>query len=610
MNRQVFPNRTTAPPTQEQFNPPAAPGVGFRMPGQAAIGTQEVLGAIKVLQRYKEGKANLDARVTEAEQWYKLRHWDFIKRKEKNQVEPTSAWLFNSIANKHAEAMDNYPSANVLPREIGDKEEAHILSQIIPTLLDQTGFEQTFNDEQYSKIKYGTGIYGVFWDSSAANGLGDVSITEIDIHDIFWEPGIKDIQKSRNIFHIELVDTDLLAEQYPQLADKLQSDGDLVQTTKYIYDDNVECKDKTAVIDWYYKKRGQNGKTVLHYCKFAGVDVLFATENEPQTYPDGWYTHGQYPFVFDPLYRIQGTPCGLGYVDIGKDCQTYIDRMDQGILRNVMWNSRPRYLSRQDGNINEDEFANLDRDIVHVTGNLSDESIRPIQSTPFSSLFISHLQDKVQELKETTGNRDVSTGGTTSGVTAASAIAALIETGSKLSRDSNKGSYRAFRSVVVLIIELIRQFYDIPRFFRVLGQYGTMEFVEFSNIGLIPQYQGVNAGIDMGYRVPLFDINVTAEKQSPYSKISQNELALQFYQAGFFMPENAIQALAVLEMMDFDGKDQVQQRIAQNFQMLMGGMAPPGAAPMGGAVQGDTTGGESAVTQKARARTAEATAPR
>ena len=76
----------------------------------------------------------------------------------------------------------------------------------------------------------------------------------------------------------------------------------------------------------------------------------------------------------------------------------------------------------------------------------------------------------------------------------------------------------------------------------------------------------------MGFRLPLFDIEVTAQKQSPYSKMSQNELALQFFGAGFFNPQIADQALACLDMMDFDRKHFVMQKIAQNggmYQQMM-----------------------------------------
>ena len=123
-----------------------------------------------------------------------------------------------------------------------------------------------------------------------------------------------------------------------------------------------------------------------------------------------------------------------------------------------------------------------------------------------------------------------------------------------------------------MVIERIRQFYDLPRMFRITGEDGAEEFVQYSNEGILPQAQGIEFGVDMGYRVPLFDIEITAQKASPYSKMSQNELALQFYSAGLFNPQMADQALACLEMMDFDRKQFIMQRIAQNggmFQQML-----------------------------------------
>ena len=62
-------------------------------------------------------------------------------------------------------------------------------------------------------------------------------------------------------------------------------------------------------------------------------------------------------------------------------------------------------------------------------------------------------------------------------------------------------------------------------------------------------------------RTPVFDVTVTAQRHTAYTKLAQNELALQFFQLGFFRPEMEAQALACLDMMDFDGKQQILQRI-------------------------------------------------
>lgn len=608
---------------------------------QQAIGKAQIQKARTILDKYRQGKANLEHRIIDNEQWYKLRHWECMRKKETGQVEPSSGWLFNALANKHADAMDNFPAPNVLPREEGDKAEAEMLSSIIPVILDQADFEATYDAVWDYKLKAGTGVYGIFWDETKLNGLGDISISKFDLINLFWESGITDIQQSRNLFSVELRDNDTLVDEYPQLSGKLGTST--LNLAQYVYDDSIDTTEKSAVVDWYYKVR-RGGRTVLHYCKFVNDEVLYASENDPERAERGWYDHGMYPFVFDPLFSVEGTPCGFGYIDVGKSAQEYIDRGNQAIMQNMLSNARPRYFIRDDGAVNEKEFCDMTQDLIHVGSNLGQDSIVPVQGKALSDIYVSVINNKIDELKEVTGNRDISTGGTSSGVTAASAIAAMQEAGSKLSRDACKAGYRAFRKIVLMCIELIRQFYDLPRCFRIMGQDGTERYVQYSNAGIQPQAQGVAFGVDLGYRLPQFDIEVTAQKQSPYSKMSQNELALQFYSAGFFNPQMADQALACLDMMDFDRKDFVMSKITQNGgmyqqmlamqqQMLMmaqiidkdrgtnmaeqiaagitGQPVAPGAtasAPQSTDAS-TATDGESSTTKNARERVAESTSP-
>ena len=602
-------------------------------PVRIGIGVEQLREAAQTLRKYKQGKANLEQRVIDNEEWYRLRHWECLRQgSKKQQVEPVSAWLLNSIANKHADAMDNFPAPNILPREPGDVKEARQLSAIVPVVLEQAGFEATYSEGWWDKIIGGTAIYGVFWDGSKLGGLGDIAVEPVDILNLFWEPGVTKIQNSANVFHVKLEDNAALEQAYPELSGKLGGNG--LDISKYVYDDTVDTTEKSVVVDWYYKKK-TGGKTVLHYCKFVGETVLYATENENG---EGWYDHGKYPFVFDPMFRVKGTPCGFGYIDIGKGAQEYIDRGDQAVMQNMLSNAKPRYFVRSDGSVNEQEYADMTKDFVHTDGNLGQDSILPVVGKVLNSIYLNVLDRKVDELKETTGNRDVSTGGSTSGVTAASAIAAMQEAGSKLSRDGNKAAYRAFREVVELVVELIRQFYDLPRQFRILGENGREDFVSYTNAGIKPVYQGMEMGVDMGYRLPVFDIEITAERASPYSKLSQNELALQFFGAGFFNPQMTDQALACLEMMDFDGKEQIMQRISANgtlyqrlmmaqqqavamaqlvdmklgtnYAMQLLGGAQGTQQPMPGSVP-DTgnSGGESSVTANARKEAADRAAP-
>jgi hypothetical protein len=592
---------------------------------QQVVKKEDVQKAGVTLLKYKQGKANLEHRIVTNEQWYKLRHWGEVKDR-RGEVEPTSAWLLNAILNKHADALDNMPAPAILPREQDDEQEAKILTNVIPVILQQNDFEQVYSDVSLYKIKHGTGVYGVFWDKDKQNGLGDISVNRIDILNLFWEPGLTDIQRSPHLFAVELVDNEQLLGMYPQLAGKLSTPT--IDVAKYVYDDSVDTSEKSVVVDWYYKKR-VGGKTVLHYCKFVNDEILYASENDPELRERGWYDHGQYPFIFDTLYPVEGSPVGFGFLDIGKSAQIYIDRLGKSIMENALANSRPRFFSRNDGTINEKEFADISQDFVHVEGGqLGDDSIRPIEGKPLQSVYYEVLQGKIEELKETCGNRDVNTGGRPTGVTAASAVAALQEAGSKLSRANSRQAYRAYAGMVTMIIELIRQFYQVPRMFRIVGVNGAAEYVSYDNRRMQAQPFAMQFGIpelEAQLRTPTFDVEVSAQRASAYSKLSQNELALQFYGAGLFNPAMADQALLCLDMMDFDRKDDIRQKVAQNGMMYQQAMAAaaamgmaPGGAPMGGQAQAPkedtaasgTGDGESPVTKKARQEAAERTMPR
>ena len=543
------------------------------------VGEKQVQELTRVLQKYKSGKAKTEQRIIASENWWKLRNsaeeqsaFDLMKGKFTSK----SGWLHNVIVSKHADAMEAYPEPNILARESGDKGEAVMLSAIIPCVLEQNNFESTYNEAMWSKMKGGTGVYKVVWDQSKLNGLGDIGVEAVNLLNIYWEPGVKDIQKSRYFFHTELWDKDLLQERYPkELAGGVKSNA--FTSSKFLYDDHVDTENKVTVIECYYHKYIE-GKKTLQYVKYVGDTVLYATENmtepmmsamgqpKPPLAMSGLYDHGLYPYVFDALYPIEGSPCGYGFVDLGQAAQTEIDMLKTCFVKNARVGAIPRYFSSTESGVNEEELLDLEKSVVHMP-NVREDALRPIDHKGIDGSYMNLLQWDVNELRETTGNTETSTGSVSSGVTAASAIAALQEASGKGSRDSTKASYRAYSKIIELCIELIRQFYDLPRKFRILGQYGIERYVSYTNQGIQPQAQGNAFGEDMGMRLPVFDIKVSAQKQNVYTKVTQNELALQLFNMGFCNPQMTDQALMCLDMMDFEGKDAIMQKIAQNGTM-------------------------------------------
>ena len=547
------------------------------------ITDQDVKNAQERCRKYADSLKTFAERLKVNDEYYRQRYENIMDR-DKQELLPrrASAYLLNSIFNKVADMMDNIPAPNVLPREKSDETTASLLSKVVPVVMERNHFKKTYYRAALEKINNGVAIYGVFWNPTA-EGIGEVEVSNIDPLNLLWEPGIEDIQEAKEVFLLKDMDNETLVSMYPQLKGKL-SGRDLSVERQYTKEDETEDASHSTVYDWYYKRtvpievEGQMfPKTIVCYAKFCAGVLLYSSENTDPA--SGWYDDGKFPLVFDVLYPIKGTPYGYGFIDMMREPQEYIDRLDFAMLQNVIANARPRYLSKEAGGINEEEFTDFTKHIVHYTGNSDD--VKPMEVSQLPAIYAKILADKKEELKENTGNRDFSQGTTSGGVTAASAIAALQEASSKTSRTINLVSYEAFEEVIRMVIDRMQQFYTIPRVYRVTSDNG----MSYESIGAENLREGAveNLGTLTGGRKPVFDIEVTAEKSSPYSKVATNEFAKELFAMGVFNPQLADQAVPAVRMMDFDKKEEVldtitknQQLYVQNQQMmqLLQGIAP------------------------------------
>lgn len=598
-NGEYRPERYRPKENKEQTEPQQS------APTEPHFTPDKVSEVLQILHEYKDGKTTVDMKATENQEWWRLRHWNVIQGKTeagKAKVEVGSAWAVNSILNKHADFMDSFPKANVLAREADDEEEAQILSKILPAIEEHTDAEQVYNTAGYDFLIDGTAITAVLWDPMAHDGMGDIKKTNVDIHNVFWQPGIEDIQQSKYFFDVSVADVNDVKLQYPDIADRIGG-GKQGFITEYIHDDNINHQNDIEIINCYYKKLEMRPvlinidpqtvaqhlvpREILHMAIIIGDQCVFCSEDNPE-YQDGFYKHGKYPYVFRKCFPVKDSPCGFGYLDIMKYPQRDIDKLDQAIMKNTMMKAKPRWWVKKNADINKEAFADWNEEIVEVGSGDLGSAVQQMDVDTLPAIVETHLEAKIDELKEISGNRDFSQGSTASGVTAASAIAALQEAGSKLSRDINKAMYRGSREEYYLEIELIRQFYTEPRTFRIDDGTGRYEYMDYSNVNIAPQ--DITTPEGTRHKKSIFDLEVSAEKQSPFSRASQNETAKELYQMGLFAPDNATSALVCLDMMEFEGKEKIKQQIQQNdtfmqqfqnMQQLIIQLSPEAAVQMG-----------------------------
>ncbi len=522
-----------------------------------------------ILYKYRDGKQLLDDKIKDNYEWWKQRHWHLLKGKQvaegsktvdmvNKEPEPTTAHLFNCIQNKHADAMDNIPELIFLPVSKDDEQTCSILNKIIPIVNERSKFTRAYSGCWYDKLIAGAGIYFISWNQNLYYGLGDVEIKKVDPLKLFWKPGINNIQESPYTFYVEELPSAEVKELYPFLT--ITTGNTLALKEHQKAEQDIE-QDIVQLVHCYYKFNGK-----IHYCYFCCGQVIYASENDDRFKDTGYYLHGKHPFVIDSCYSIYNSPFGFSLLDVEKPTQELIDKYTQLTVKNVKDNAAGKKFYDRNSGVNLGDLQDPGKEYVAVNS-INDGVIRHVEVKDITANMSGLINNKVAEMNETSGNRDFTQGGTVAGVTSASAIAALQESGSKGSRDLIKNTYEAMKEIGEMEIEIMRQRYQNTRFFRITGTEEEYDFVEFNNQDLLPREIEQEDGQPI-LHTPVFDVKIKAQKQSPFSTMANNEQYLNFFKAGMFNPQIADQALLCVELLEFEGKENLIRKLKENGTLL------------------------------------------
>lgn len=525
--------------------------------------------------RYRSDKENLHTRVRDNMATYRAAY-SAMYDEQSNNTMPKTAYILSAVENKYADYLDNYPMPNFLPREESDEDTAKLLSKLLPVQLEVSGFNKAYKADIRQKLITGTGIFGVFYDRNEKN----IDIKCLDILSVFCDMNVRDVQRSQFLFICDVMDNDKLKKLYPEYSELFDGDADTIG-----YESDRIQQDRSEVIDCYYKKTDGS----VHLLKFCHENVIAASEDMPG-YEKGLYEHGLYPVVFDVMYPEADNPFGFGLVDTTKNPQRYIDRLDSAILKNAMLQAVPKWIINRNSGVNKEEFADMSKEIIEAN-NVEENHIRKVEVAGMTAGIMQHRNQKILELKEVAANRDVSAGGTASGVTAASAITVLQEAGDKQSRAMISDSYDAYKEVIKMVIGIMRQFFDADRVYRITDSSGKNEYKRFSRERLIRAEAVTDAlgfPIDTRYKNIEFDIDIVPQKKNAFRRETNNQTIIALWNNGFFAPQNLEASAMVLPFFQFDGKEGIIQAVGEKIeemksqmqsQQMMQGGGGGGAVP-------------------------------
>lgn len=147
------------------------------------------------------------------------------------------------------------------------------------------------------------------------------------------------------------------------------------------------------------------------------------------------------------------------------------------------------------------------------------------------------------------------------GVTAASAIEALQNTGQKLSRANIDDTYESYKRIIYMVIELIREFFNKKSVYRVTDESGHKSFIEFSNEEMYGAENDVFG--EKKHRRAEFDVSVVPQKENPFSSEANNQTINQLWQLGYFQPQNMELSIMALRCMSFDSRDKLVEMMQE-----------------------------------------------
>jgi hypothetical protein len=541
-------------PATERAEPAARVPVGVlsRASDAELEATQAALFA-----RMYGATAALRERFKRNDLFFQQRHWELTGRRSEATragLTPVTPVLFSTIDSLHADIMDAYPDVVVLGETADDAQKAAVMTDLLRYIRSRRRYRRVWRDWSLSLLVHGTAVQEVYWDKTLLGGLGDINVQHLSVRNFLWDPIVEDIEDSEAVFKICFKPAQWVADRYPDAP--APSAGPYGREAFYNdvrFADPAERPVMITEMWWKQFERPGDGlppQPAVYMARFAGGRLLERFTDETV------YAHGRYPFVVTSLVPIEGQAWGLGIPDLYGDMQSTVDRLDQILLENAELSSRVKLLVNHSAQIDENELSDWSASLIH--GERIDEgAVRWFQPKPLSPHTMALMQAKMSALKEESGQNAFVRGEGGKAVTAASAIMALQEAGSKRSRNIIGKLYDAAADVADMMIRLIAEGYTERRTFLIAGDAAQRS---------VSAADTRRAGKD---DEPIeFSVSVHVEKQVPYRAVYHDERIMQLVNIGAISPRAAV------ELMDFERRDEVLAAIARDDerQSLIAGL--------------------------------------
>lgn len=471
--------------------------------------------------------------------------------KEKTLQLNTLKSTFNNCV---ADQMQNMPEPRILPETPELEQYASSVQDIVRHVIyDVNNYEALHRRRAEDLYGPGTAVTQVVWDETMASGKGDIALIRWPIEAFLWDPQAENIQDARALMKVSWHPMSWYKAHYPDLAQYVSDEtcGDDTGLPESQRDNLAADEGRAKLIEYWYRTydaRTRRYTINVAYC--AGGALLDWKENV--------FMHGLYPFVLDVHSTIEGLPVGEGMVSELVPTMRYINRYARYIDTNLRMSSKGRMLTRRNSGIDRNALADWSQDIIEGDHIVNGEDWGWLQHAPLNGMVVSQMLQMQTDLKQDSGANQFTRGETTGGVVSGKAIAALQESGGKITGLRTDTLNNGFREIVTQVLWLVAEFYDDDRIIMVTGRDGKPRQVNMDAKKYFGHGKAKGAILP-----PPYTVQVEVNKRNPVRVEAQNEMFIQAYtmaaQAQQYFPLSSL-----FEIMNIDGKDRLLPIIRAN----------------------------------------------
>ena len=500
------------------------------------------------------------ARLEKCEKMYRGEHWYDVPEGDRNEPRPVTPVLQSTIENVRADLVDYMPEAIIS----SDEPQYDALAEVFTHIIHENHLRCAY-DEEYMKMTHdllvgGYGVQQTGFDPDANGGVGGAFLCHVDSRSVMFDPLCSDLQDGRAVFKFTHHTREWFEQHYPEKADELREDGFMTSLPREEllaprWDQSIlliEC--------WRRVYDPTRDRYNVHMVKLAGGLML---EDSRDIRPNGYFAHGEYPFVITKLFERKGSCLGYGFVDMFETSQRNSDKLDQIVMKNALLASHNKLLITGASGFDPADLRDWSKE-VHQGDNLN--GVSWFSTAPLPAYMLSYIADMRNSIKEESGANEFARGMTHAGVTSGTAIAALQEASSKRSRMAARNIHASFRRAVCQEIEIEREFTLRERCEKsvadIAGEMG-------GDGGALVRLSAVEKALaSLGNMPAEFHVTVKVVKENAFSVMNNNETVFRLVSAGMITPDVGLQLLI------FDGKDQAVQlmKAKQDEMQLLAAM--------------------------------------